>query len=176
MSASTGKQPPIAEPRRANFPYERLPLPPPSPLLGWPIFRPLAFVFLLGEQAGSRAINPCPLAPAARAALGTRGAGAALHGGGGELGLGGCQQWIWRAEVKGLDPCILQTGSRKGRCPGIPGRAQAVPPGRAPPDGSACGESGQQKYPGRAGGRTRQSPVFNSVYAPVTLGELFRVS
>lgn len=128
MFASTGKQPPIAEPRRANFPYERLPLPPPSPLLGWPIFRPLAFVFLLGERAGSRAINPCPRAPAARAALGTRGAGAALHGGGGELGLGGCQQRIWRAEVKGLDPCILQTGSRKGRCPGIPGRAQAVPP------------------------------------------------
>lgn len=64
MFASTGKQPPIAEPWRANFPYECLPLPPPSSLFSWPIFRLLGFIFLLRERAGSGAINPCPLAPA----------------------------------------------------------------------------------------------------------------
>lgn len=53
-------------------------------MLGWPIFRLLGFVFLLRERAGSRAINPCPLAPAARAAEGRQGlmctgAEAALH-------------------------------------------------------------------------------------------------
>lgn len=63
MSASTGNQPPIAEPGGANFPYKCLPLPPPSPLLGWPIFRLLGFVFLLGEQAASGAINLCPPVP-----------------------------------------------------------------------------------------------------------------
>lgn len=63
MSASMGNQPPMAELGGANVPYEHLPLPPPLPLSGWPVFRLLGFVFLLREQAASKAINPCLPAP-----------------------------------------------------------------------------------------------------------------
>lgn len=45
-----GKQPPMVEAQRTDFPCSHPPLPAPSPLIHCPIFRPQGFILLLGER------------------------------------------------------------------------------------------------------------------------------
>lgn len=81
--------------------------------------------------------------------------------------------------MKGLDPCILQMGSRR-RNPWAGDRGWLQHPwestGCAPP--CPAGWYRLWGVSGGAGGKTQQrdSPIFNSAYVSITLRVLFHVS
>lgn len=145
----------------------------------------MGFIFLLGERAGSGAINPCPLAAAACAAEGRQGlaqAGQPLPGDKRGWGQPCTEEEGWGSgDVTKPPPGAGAAVDLEGRSEGLgslhpaDGVLQEEPPGRRPglvqhPWGGhglcphpmphqmvpLVGGSGRQKYPRGAGGRMQQ--------------------